>query len=80
MAEETWQDRVWAKRHEVAEQVTRDFLRPALAAAGVDDVDKYEVSWVREDGFRPGLLAQDGVEYGRCPPSSCPPWPKAEEE
>jgi hypothetical protein len=77
MAEETWQDRVWAKRHEVAEQVTRDFLRPALAAAGVDDVDKYEVSWVREDGFRPGLFAQDGD--GTCAVGySCPPWPSDE--
>jgi hypothetical protein len=75
MAEETWQDRVWAKRHEVAEQVTRDFLRPALAAAGVEDVDKYEVSWVREDGFRPGLFAQEGD--GTCAVGySCPPWPE----
>lgn len=64
----------------VCEEVTRDFLRPGLRAAGFDgDVaDQYEVTYVREDGFRPGLFAQEGVEYGRCPASECPPWPQAD--
>lgn len=64
----------------VAEQLTRDFLRPALLAAGFDGevAERYEVSYVREDGFRPGLFAQEGVEYGQCPPSSCQPWPTDE--
>lgn len=78
MADETWQDRVWAEYENV---FTHKFLRPALAAAGVEDADQYTAHWVREDGFRPGLFAQDGVEYGRCAVGyDCPPWPKAEEE
>lgn len=68
----------------VAEQLTRDFLRPALRAAGFDgDVaDTYEVTWVREDGFRPGLFAQEGDGNADCAGAhwNCQPWPKAEEE
>lgn len=65
----------------VAEQVTRDFLRPALDAAGFapQDVDRFEVTYVREDGFRPGLFAQECD--GTCAVGyDCPPRPKAEEE
>jgi len=60
----------------ITADLTRNFLRPALAAAGVDDVDRYEVSWVREGGFRPGLFAQEGDRA--CAPGNltpCPPWP-----
>lgn len=67
----------------ITAELTRDFLRPALAAAGFDgDVaERYEVAWERAPycgGFNPGMFAQEGVEYGRCPESSCPPWPEAD--
>lgn len=63
---------------QIAAAVTRDFLRPALLAAGFDGevAEQYEVSWVREDGFRPGLFAQEGDRA--CAPGNltpCPPWP-----
>lgn len=59
----------------ILDRLTRDFLRPALAAAAVEDVERYEVTWVREDGFQPGIFQQEGdgtyaVGY------SCPPWPE----
>ena len=80
-----WRDEAWQHidkiAAEVASDVTRDWLRPALSAAGFapQDVERFEVTYVREDGFRPGLFAQEGdstcaVGY------DCPPWPKAEEE
>lgn len=69
---------------ELAAELTRDFLRPALRAAGFDgDVaDRYEVSYVREPvpehAFRPGVFTQEGD--GWCAVGySCPPWPKADE-
>jgi hypothetical protein len=61
---------------QIAAEVTRGFLRPALLAAGFDGevAEQYEVTWVREDGFRPGLFAQEGD--GTCAFGySCPPWP-----
>lgn len=66
---------------QVAADATHDWLRPALSAAGFapQDVERFEVTWVREDGFRPGLFAQEGVEYGRCAVGyDCPPWPEAD--
>lgn len=64
----------------ITAELNRDWLRPALDAAGFapQDVERFEVTYVRDDGFRPGLFAQEGdgtcaVGYG------CPPWPKADE-
>lgn len=65
----------------VCAEVTRDWLRPALGAAGFapQDVERFEVTYVRDDGFRPGLFAQESD--GTCAVGyDCPPWPKAEEQ
>ena len=68
----------------ITAELTRDFLRPALRAAGFDgDVaDRYEVSYGREPvpghAFRPGVFEQEGD--GRCGwQVPCVPWPKADE-
>lgn len=133
MADETWQDRAWAKRDELLRQtaadldlpeeivakalsnsadaftaalyrsrvereamaeavelaipavcaeVTRDFLRPALDAAGFapQDVERFEVTYVREDGFRPGMFAQESDGNADCAGAhwNCQPWPEAD--
>lgn len=74
-----------AEMPRIAADLTRDFLRPALLAAGFDgDVaERYEVTYESAPycgGFNPDMFAQDGDGKADCAGAhwNCQPWPEAE--
>lgn len=71
----------------VTAELTRDFLRPALLAAGFDSdvAERYEVTYESAafcGGFNPDMFAQAGDCNADCAGAhwDCQPWPKVEEE
>lgn len=71
-----WRDEAWQHidkiAAEVASDVTRDFLRPALNAAGFapQDVERYEVTYVQEN-VKPCRPIYCARHYGNVVDAEC---------